>query len=422
MARRSKDLETWCYENEKDELLYEWDEKKNPLSPKRVSYNSANSVYWKCKKGHEWRGPVVARTLFGRTCPICNPEMSALPVGTKYGCLTIIGDYTVYENEVAKEKILSLEKEKEDFINGKRKPFSNVDSVDYYDRWIEDYENCKYYKCQCKCGLTQYLDEFHFLEKKHKYCTDGNSLILQSVDYPTMAECGLKKKQREKLLASYKRVFDKSYDTDYTHTFHESLEVLECVDDHYEELTSWSDKRKKGGGTYIVYKLYRCRCYLCGREQLIKSSQFFISPPTEYGSHAYNGYYSGAYCNCHKISSFQWIVNKILMENNVPYRVEKSFPDLHGRNSTVLLRYDFAIFNSDGSIKCLLECQGEQHYKPVEEFGGMKQFEIQKQNDNLKRKYAAEHGITLLEIPYKIKKYENVKTYLRDKSIIELEN
>ena len=25
MTRRSKDLETWCYENEKDELLYEWE-------------------------------------------------------------------------------------------------------------------------------------------------------------------------------------------------------------------------------------------------------------------------------------------------------------------------------------------------------------------------------------------------------------
>ena len=110
------------------------------------------------------------------------------------------------------------------------------------------------------------------------------------------------------------------------------------------------------------------------------------------------------------------------MENNVPYRVEKSFPDLHGRNSTVLLRYDFAILNPNGTIKCLLECQGEQHYQPVDEFGGIKQFEIQKQNDELKRKYAAEHGITLLEIPYKIKKYENVKAYLRDKGIIELEN
>ena len=54
----------------------------------------------------------------------------------------------------------------------------------------------------------------------------------------------------------------------------------------------------------------------------------------------------------------------------------------------------------------------------ADEFGGKKQFEIQKQNDDLKRKYAAEHGIILLEIPYKKKKYENVKVFLKDNDII----
>lgn len=425
MARKSKNFADWCKENDRTELIQEWDEEKNskqriPLSANMIAYNSSVSVYWKCDKDHEWMGPVVARTLFGRTCPICNLEMAALPVGTKYGCLTIVGDYTVYENEVAKDKIRELEKDREDFLNGKRKLFSNVDSVDFYDQWIENYKIRKYYKCQCKCGMTQFMDEYHFLEKKHRYCTDAvnHNFVNQSGDYPAMAECGLRSKQREKLLASYKRVFCKNYEKDYTHTFHESLEVLECVNDHYEKLTGWTDKRKKGGGIYTVYKLYRCRCYLCGKEQTIDSTQFHISPPTEYGIHAYYGYYSGAYCDCHKISSFQWIVNKILKENNIPYRVEVSFPDLHGWNTSALLRYDFSILNPDGIIKCLLECQGEQHYKPVEMFGGEKQFENQQKNDELKRKYASEHGITLLEIPYKEKKYEKVEEFLRRNAII----
>lgn len=425
MAHRTKSLEMWCKENDRKELLYEWDEVRNSkmrlsMSPEKIEYNTPLSAYWKCKEGHEWSGPIVARTLFGKTCPICNAEMAVLPVGTKYGCLTIIGDYSVYEKEVAEDKIAKFEKEREEFLEGKRNPNSNVDSVDFYDHWIEDYKKRKYYQCKCKCGLVQFIDEFHFLEKKHRYCTEAanHNFVYQSAAYPTMAECGLKIRQKENLLDSYKRVPDKNYDIDFTHTFHESLEVLECIDEHYEKLTSWYDKRKKGGGTYTVYKLYKCRCYLCGKEKEVNCSQFFINPPTDYGYTAYNGYYSGAYCDCHKISSFQWIVNKILKENDISYRVEVSFPNLYGVGNTNLLRYDFSVLNEDGTIKCLIECQGEQHYKPVDEFGGEVQFEMQKKNDELKRKYAAEHGLTLLEIPYKSKKFEKVEEFLRVNNVI----
>lgn len=422
MARRTKSFEMWCLENGKEELIQEWDENRNRILVflKTVEYNTPKSVYWKCKEGHEWKSPVVARTLFGRKCSICNPEIEVLPIGTKYGCLTIIGDYTIYEKEIAEKKITELVKEREDFQKGKRKSNSNVDSVDFFDRQIENYKKQKRYQCQCKCGMIQFMDEFHFLEKKHRYCTEASmhNFVFQSADYPTMAECGLKRNQREKLLASYKRVFDKNYDVDFTHTFHESLEVLECIDDHYEKLTGWCDKRKKGGGIYTVYKQYICKCYLCGKEKIVDSSQFHISPPTEYGRNAYNGYYSEAYCDCHKISSFQWIVNKILKENNVSYRVEVTFPDLYGVGNTNLLRYDFSILNPDGTIKYLIECQGEQHYKPVDEFGGIAQFEIQKKNDELKQKYAMEHEITLLEISYKNKKIENVEKFLKANAII----
>ena len=157
---------------------------------------------------------------------------------------------------------------------------------------------------------------------------------------------------------------------------------------------------------------------MCGKEQEIKSSKFSINPPSEYGGNAYSGYYSDAYCDCHNISSFQWIVTKLLTENNVPYRVEVSFPNLYGVGHVNLLRYDFAVLNSDGSIKCLIECQGEQHYKPVDEFGGNIQFDNQQKNDALKRNYAKAHGILLLEIPYKNKKFEKVQKFLRDNNII----
>ena len=151
-----------------------------------------------------------------------------------------------------------------------------------------------------------------------------------------------------------------------------------------------------------------CRCIICGKKQLITCDQFGIHPPSRYGLHAYNGYWSDVFCDCHPISSFQWIVNKILFEANAKYRVEETFPDLYGYGNENLLRYDFALLNDDGSVKELLECQGEQHYSPIDEFGGATQFSKQIANDDLKRKYAQEHNIQLHEIRYKDKQIDKV--------------
>ena len=123
-------------------------------------------------------------------------------------------------------------------------------------------------------------------------------------------------------------------------------------------------------------------------------------------------------CSCHTISSFQWIVNKLLIENNVPYRVEVSFSDLLGTSEEEPLRFDFAVYNEDGTVKCLIECQGEQHYKPVDEFGGELEFEKQVKHDTLKREYAEAHGIPLIEISYKDKEYDKIKEILQKNGIL----
>lgn len=388
MGKGKISLEQWCIDNNREELLREWNYEKNsdhcfPLSPSTTEYCTALNVWWKCKNGHEWQAPIHKRTTFGLGCPVCSPSQSFLPIGTKYGCLKIISVIPVDEKD----------------------PFGEI-----------------YYKCICDCGKEVDKSEFDFLKKKHRYCTEiirrnrRDRWAFEEID--KKEQCGLKTAQEEKKKETYKRVFDSSYDCDYIGTIHESLEILECIDDHYEKLRFISDARKKGGGTYYVYKLYRCRCYLCGREQQIKSSEFSINPPTKYGYTAYNGYWSNAYCDCHPISSFQWIVTKLLKENKVPYRVEVSFPDLYGTCHVNRLRYDFGIYDECGNIKCLIECQGEQHYEPIEAFGGDSQFARQQKNDDLKRKYAKEKGIPLYEIPYKYKKYERVEKFLQEKGII----
>lgn len=56
------------------ELMKEWNDGKNAgIDPHKLTYQSTISVWWKCKKGHEWQAPVYRRRK-GCGCPICASE------------------------------------------------------------------------------------------------------------------------------------------------------------------------------------------------------------------------------------------------------------------------------------------------------------------------------------------------------------
>lgn len=86
---------------------------------------------------------------------------------------------------------------------------------------------------------------------------------------------------------------------------------------------------------------------------------------------------------------------KILKANNINYETQKTFEDLSSTKG-VLLRYDFYL----PDYNRLIEFDGEQHYYPIEAFGGEKQFNYQKQLDKIKENYALSHNIILKRIPY----------------------
>lgn len=298
-----------------------------------------------------------------------------LPIGTKHGCFTIVGETEIYQEEHNKKYIDKLKAERG-------------------------------YKIQCKCGkcfsVSADTDKPWWLRKKFRYCSE---------------ECGVKAEHKKRIQDSYKREKDVSWYWELENTFHESLVIGPCINDSYEKLYTYNPKLQYGEGTFKVYKQYRCKCYLCGKEYQFISSDFQINQDY-YGVNAKKGYYSTAYCDCHIISSFQWRTIKILKENNVSHRVEVEFPGLTSANGYSKLRFDFAIYNSDGTLKYLIECQGIQHYKPVEEFGGQSNFEAQTSNDEIKRKYIRDHSLNLVEIPYTCNTYEKELKYLQAKGII----
>lgn len=66
-----KTLYDYCMENDRQELLPQWNVEKNlPLTPRQVAYWSAEKAWWRCEKGHEWRGAIVSRCR-GVGCPYC---------------------------------------------------------------------------------------------------------------------------------------------------------------------------------------------------------------------------------------------------------------------------------------------------------------------------------------------------------------
>lgn len=55
------------------DIASEWHSDKNKgLSPNEVTYGSNQTVWWKCKLGHEWEAKISMRTIKNNGCPYCS--------------------------------------------------------------------------------------------------------------------------------------------------------------------------------------------------------------------------------------------------------------------------------------------------------------------------------------------------------------
>ena len=117
-------------------------------------------------------------------------------------------------------------------------------------------------------------------------------------------------------------------------------------------------------------------------------------------------------CGCLKQSKYELYVSQYFDEIGLispdDFESQKRFDDLRADNK---LSYDFAVYKQQ-ELYLLIECQGQQHYEPIEWFGGVEQFEKQQEHDRIKREYAKGIGVPLLEIPYTADTYESIKDIL----------
>lgn len=110
-------------------------------------------------------------------------------------------------------------------------------------------------------------------------------------------------------------------------------------------------------------------------------------------------------CGC--IMSYrETLIERYLINHNIQFQRQFTFQDLRGKKYP--LRFDFAVFEDDGTLQCLIEYQGEQHYTNI--------FKIPEDDylqsiarDKLKRKYCNEHKIPL----YELNNEETIETELK---------
>ena len=121
-------------------------------------------------------------------------------------------------------------------------------------------------------------------------------------------------------------------------------------------------------------------------------------------------------CGCKKESKYELYTEQYLQSCgyilNKTYFREKTFPNLKGIGGQSL-RFDFYVKLRTGE-EILIECQGEQHFKPVKWYGGKPYFDRLQQHDEIKRKFAKTNGYRLIELGYKNVLYEDVVKFLKD--------
>lgn len=157
----------------------------------------------------------------------------------------------------------------------------------------------------------------------------------------------------------------------------------------------WSKPNKKSPFEVAPFshKKYLFICEKCGKE-------FKASPDKIIGQNRS--------LKCEKCTSSlgELKIKEYLINNNIEFIPQKTFKYLIGVGNGNL-SYDFYL----PQYNLLIEYQGEQHEKFIKRFHKSKlDFEIQKEHDRRKKKYAKDNNIRLLEIWYY--DYENIEEIL----------
>lgn len=100
---------------------------------------------------------------------------------------------------------------------------------------------------------------------------------------------------------------------------------------------------------------------------------------------------------CSKISKGEDKIKQFLISNNINFKTQFKFKDCKKIRE---LRFDFAILDKNNNLDCLIEYDGEQHYRLTRYVNKESMLKENQENDKIKSTYCQDHNIKLIRIPY----------------------
>lgn len=103
-------------------------------------------------------------------------------------------------------------------------------------------------------------------------------------------------------------------------------------------------------------------------------------------------------------------IANFLTERNINFNTQQTFSKCLSENNNKL-KFDFYL----PEMNTCIEYDGEQHFRPIEHFGGDESFKKQKIRDAIKNNYCIENNIKLIRIPFD--EYDNIESILSENNI-----
>lgn len=91
------------------------------------------------------------------------------------------------------------------------------------------------------------------------------------------------------------------------------------------------------------------------------------------------------------------LISELLRKNKILYEREYKFEKCKDKQ---LLPFDFKIYDIKSSKSYVIEYDGEQHFQPIEAWGGEESFKRTHCHDLIKNKFCFDNGIPIIRIPF----------------------
>lgn len=284
-------------------------------------------------------------------------------------------------------------------------------------------------------GEVEVLPENHLNSKKFSGCpkcnTEKNLMDMEKIKKPRKTKEERRKEKENEFIEKAKQIYGNKYDYSKVHYVKSHEKVCIICPEHGEFWMRPND--------HVDHMNYCPMCGKHGRRNKPYTQEEFI----KFANEVFGGYYTyprtvykamqkpiivtcpehGDFeirafdhvhhrCGCpehHVKSSLELRIENMLIEKGIKYVYQKRFPWL-GLQSLDFYLPDYNIG---------IECQGEQHFEPVESWGGKINLESNKKRDELKKELCVEHGVDLLY--YTEKRFMKYLTENKEVSFFEIE-